>query len=274
MPDIDITPPPAAPPADATPAFIEQIPEPYRDKPWAKENATTPENFFKFVDNQNSLVGKKGIFVPGEGASAEQVGEYRKAIGVPDTPDGYEFSPLEELAGTKRDETVEKGIKKIMHDVGCPKSMASKIVQGYEKMIVDQNKATLEKQKAEDAAFDKFNKEFFGENKETVVLNAQKILRDTLPKEILPALDKMTSEQLAMVVAVTDSVYKKFGKEDGFRGGKPSGDFSGGETYETLSAQQRELMAKPGFDDWRHADHASLMEQNNAIMAKMRAIKK
>lgn len=277
MPDPNVTtPPPVTPPVipPAAPAFIEQIPEPYRDKPWAKENAKDPDTFFKFVDNQNAMVGKKGVIIPGEGAPVEQVNEYLKAIGVPDSPDEYELTPIEELKDGKRDAEFEKAVKTLLRQSKVPKAEATKLAQGYEKLLFNRNKEQIEQQKAEDAAFDKFNKEFFGENKETVVLNAQKILRETLPKEVLPALDKMNAEQLAMVVAVTDSVYKKFGKEDGFRGGKPGGDFSGGETYETLSAQQRELMAKPGYDDWRHADHASLMEQNKAIMDKMRAIKK
>jgi hypothetical protein len=281
MPDPNVVTPPAAEPnaapaaePNATPAFLEQIPEPYRDKPWAKENAKDPDTFFKFVDNQNAMVGKKGVIIPDEGAPAEQVNEYLKAIGVPETPDEYEFTPIEELKDGKRDAEFEKAVKNIMREAHIPKAAATKLAQGYEKLLFDRNKEQVEQQKAEDAAFDKFNKDFFGENKETIVLNAQKILRETLPKEVVPALDKMNAEQLAMVVAVTDSVYKKFGAEDGFRGGKPGGDFSGGETYETLSAQQRELMAKPGYDDWRHADHASLMEQNKVIMDKMRAIKK
>jgi hypothetical protein len=281
MPDPIVTTPaettPVTPPAEtppATPSFIEQIPEAFREKPWAKENAKDPDTFFKFVDNQNAMVGKKGIIPPEEGAPIEKVNEYLKALGRPDSPDEYEFTPIEGWDGGKRDETFEKDIKKVMHDAGAPKDMATKIVHGYEKLLFDKSKSQIEQVKAEDTAFEKFNSDFFGDQKEAVVANAQKILRETLPKEVLPALDKMTADQLSMVIAVTDSVYKKFGKEDGFRGGAPGSSAAGTESYEELSAQQRELMAKPGFDDWRHADHSTLMEQNRALMEKMRAVKK
>ena len=90
--------------SQATPAFLEQIPEAFRDKPWAKENAKDPDTFFKFVDNQNALIGKKGVIVPGEGATPEQVNDYFKALGRPDNPDGYEFANIEELKDSKRDE--------------------------------------------------------------------------------------------------------------------------------------------------------------------------
>lgn len=270
-----IIPPPVTPPVTPpAPAFLEQIPETFRDKPWAKENAKDAETFFKFVDNQNSLVGKKGIIVPGEGATPEQMNEYYKSLGRPDTFDGYEFTPIPELKDQKRDPEIEKATKELMHKIGVPKSMAAQLQQGYEKMMYDRSKVALDAQKAEDAAFEKFNTEFFGAEKDKVVANAQKILRATLPKEVLPALDKMNSEQLAMVIAVTDSVYKKFGKEDGFKGGAPGASGTTGTTYEELSAQQRALMGQEGFDDWRHANHASLMAQNQAIMEKMRALKK
>ena len=257
------------------PAFLEQIPETFRDKPWAKENAKDADTFFKFVDNQNTLIGKKGVIVPGEGTTPEQMNEYLKGIGRPDSPDGYEFTNIEELKDSKRDAEMEKATKDLMHQIGIPKDMAIKLQQGYEKMMYEKNKVGIDAQKAEDAAFEKLNSEFFGNEKEQIVSNAQKILRETLPKEILPAFDKMTSDQLAMVIAVTDSVYKKFGKEDGFKGGAPgAGAGATGTTYDELSAQQRELMSKPGYDDWRHADHETLMAQNRAIMEKMRVLKK
>lgn len=44
-------------------------------------------------DNQRALRESGRIKVPGEGASAEEVAAYHKAIGVPDDPKGYEFTP-------------------------------------------------------------------------------------------------------------------------------------------------------------------------------------
>lgn len=270
------TPPaePTTPPAEPK-SFIEQIPEAFREKPWAKENAKDPDTFFKFVDNQNALIGKKGVIVPGDGATPEQMNEYLKAIGRPDSPDEYEFTPIEELKDTKRNAETEAAVKKLMHEVGIPKQMATKLQQGYEKMMYEQNKAVVDAQKAEDAAFEQFNKTFFGDKKETIVTNAQKVLRELdLPEGAKVMMDKMNSEQLAMVIAVTDGLYKKYGKEDGFRGGDPGAGPSTSESYDELSAKQRELMKQPGFDDWRHENHATLQAQNKVIMEKMRSIKK
>jgi len=241
--------------AAAKPSFADFVPTEFKDRPWVKDNATTPESFFKFVDNQNILVGKKGLEAPA-------------------SPDEYEFPILEELKDNKRDEEFQKGVKQIFKEAGTPKDMAAKIYQGVEKMLVEKTKGTLETQKTEDAAFEKFNTEFFGDKKEEVVTQAQKILKEIgLPAPALAAMDKMTADQLALVVAVTDSVYAKFGKEDGFRGGD-AGAQGAADTYESLSAQQRELMKNPGYADWQHAEHKVLMEKNQILLSKMRAIKK
>lgn len=241
--------------AAAKPNFADFVPQEFKEKPWVKENATTPEAFFKFVDNQNSLIGKKGLEAPG-------------------SPDEYELAPIEELKGQKRDEEFLKGVKGLFHQTGVPKEMASKLSQGFEKMLLEKVKGASESQKAEDAAFEKYNAEFFGDKKEEIVTNAQKLLREAgLPKGALAAMDKMSADQLALVVAVTDSIYKKFGKEDGFRGGDP-GAQGAADTYESLSAQQRELMKNPGYADWQHPEHKVLMEKNQILLSKMRAIKK
>ena len=61
--------------------------------------------------------------------------------------------------------------------------------------------------------------------------------------------------------------------ENGFTGGAPA-PAAGSETYEMLSAQQRELMKNPAFSNFMHPDHQKLMAQNTDIMTKMRNIKR
>lgn len=248
------TPPATPPPAGEAKPFIEQIPQEFRDRPWAKENATTPESFFKFVDNQNSLVGKKGLEPP-------------------EKPELYEFKNPESLKDKPRNSELDGKTKALFHSAGVPKEMAEKVVAGFEGLLFEQGKALIEKEAAEDKAFNDFNTKLFGDNKAAVVANAQKILRETLPKEALPMFDKMPAETLAMIIAATHGVFTKYGKEDSFRGGAGVGTGGAG-NMDALSAEQRKLMENPGFKDFRHPEHDSLMIKNREIMDKMRALKK
>ena len=249
--------------------FVDTIPEEYRDKPWAKENTSTPEDFFKFVDNQNALVGKKGITIPGEG---EDRTDFNLSMGMPKTADEYDLSPSEELKDLKRDAQMVTDMKKLYHDAGTPKDMATKLTQGLDKLLFERGKEAILKEQAGDKAFDEFNKTVFGDNKDARVAQAQKILREDLPKEAIPGLDKLDGEGLSIVAVIADSLYAKYGQEDRFRGGEGAGAGTK-ETLDELSVQQRELMGKEGFDLFNHPEHAGLQAKNKVIMDKMRALK-
>ena len=258
----------------AGPQFSTFIPETYRDKDWVKQNATTPDNFFKFVDNLNTTVGKKGVLVPGENASKDEISAFRKGIGVPDSETEYEFANIPEAKDTKRDPDVEKSVKKIFHEAGIPKETAKKLQMGYEKMMYDIYQKETAKNKEMDAAFDKEIAKIFGDKKDTVLASARKLLKEHVPAEIGLKLDQLDNNSLVIMTAALDGIIKKYVKEDGFQGGGAGAAGSGSETFEALSAQQRELMKSPAFKDFRHADHQKTMDQNNALMEKMRAIKK
>lgn len=51
------------------------------------------EELAKGHANAQALIGRKGIFLPTEKSTPEEVAEFRKAIGVPDSPDGYHIKP-------------------------------------------------------------------------------------------------------------------------------------------------------------------------------------
>lgn len=51
------------------------------------------EDLAKGHANAQALIGRKGIFLPTEKSTPEEVAEFRKAIGVPDSPDGYHIKP-------------------------------------------------------------------------------------------------------------------------------------------------------------------------------------
>lgn len=255
------------------PALSTVIPESYRDKDWVKQNTKDPETFFKWVDNLNTTVGKKGVLIPGDKATPEEITNFRTALGVPAKPEEYEFVDIDELKDSKRIPETDLAVKKLMHEAGIPKEAAKKLQSGFEKMMYAEHQKIVTANKAVDEAFDKATLKLFGDKKELVLTNAKKLIQENTPPEILPMVDKLDNDTLLVLAATLNGIVNKYIKEDGFRGGT-GGAGTGGETYEALSAQQRELMKNPAFSDFRHADHQKIMDQNTALMNKMRAIKK
>jgi hypothetical protein len=255
------------------PSLSSVIPESYREKDWVKQNTKDPESFFKFVDNLNTTIGKKGVIVPGEKATPEEMRAFHSALGVPAKPEEYEFVDIEELKGSKRIPETDAAVKKIMHEAGIPKESAKKLQAGFEKFMFQAHKKMLDENKVLDEAFDAATTKLFGDKKEVAIANAKKLISENTPPEIIPIIDKLDNNSLLILTATLEGITKKYIKEDGFSGGPGAGG-SGAETYEGLSAQQRELMKNPAFTNYNHADHEKVMAQNKVIMDRMRAIKK
>lgn len=106
-------------------------------------------------DNMKAVRDSGRIKVPGEGASAEDVAAFRKAIGVPDDAKGYEFGPpkdangevLKDAAGepVKLDQALLDRLAAKAHEAGVPKA-------GMEALVADFVQAQLEELGARDKA--------------------------------------------------------------------------------------------------------------------------
>jgi hypothetical protein len=94
-------------------------------------------------DNQAALRESGRIKVPGEGASAEEVSGFRKAIGVPDTAEGYTLPEVKDEAGKVIE--LDKGLLgKLVpdaHALGVPKAafegLVSKFVEHQQAEFAD-----------------------------------------------------------------------------------------------------------------------------------------
>lgn len=68
------------------------------------------------------------IFKPGENASPEERAAYLKALGVPDKPEGYEFSVPE---GVPNDKAEAEFLRKLAHESGLPKEAGERFAAAY-----------------------------------------------------------------------------------------------------------------------------------------------
>jgi len=95
----------------------------------------------RFFDTQRALHDSGRIKVPGEGANAEEVATFRKAIGVPDDPKGYEMpvpkgadgEPLKgpDGAPVKLNVPLLERLANVAHQAGTPKAAYDALVQDF-----------------------------------------------------------------------------------------------------------------------------------------------
>jgi hypothetical protein len=70
-----------------------------------------------------------------ENATEEQVAEYRKALGVPETPDGYELKFAEDLKPTEADNEMLNGFLADMHRQNIPPGPAKAAFDWYQAQV-------------------------------------------------------------------------------------------------------------------------------------------
>lgn len=97
------------------------------------------------------------IHVPGEDASEEDRTKFLRAIGVPESPDGYEIRLPEnvpdELRPNEEAEARFQRFREAMHEAGAPKGAAEAAIRTYYDMLVEEHQARAQEatQKSEEA---------------------------------------------------------------------------------------------------------------------------
>ncbi len=127
------------------------LPDEFKEHEYVK-TFTKPGDFvrdalgIKTAHDEMKTKMEGAIFKPGKDATAEEQAAYRSAMGIPDTPDGYEFPKGE---GVEHDEKTVNWAKDIFHKAALSKDQASTISQAWDGFIQGINKSL---QEAEDNA--------------------------------------------------------------------------------------------------------------------------
>jgi len=106
---------------------------------WAKlpaELQTTKIKSFKTVDelakshaNLETLVGRKGVIVPGKDATAEEQARFKAAIGVPEAPEKYSWKAPDGWSET--DKKIEAAARADFHKIGLTDQQYSAVMSRY-----------------------------------------------------------------------------------------------------------------------------------------------
>ena len=106
------------------------IPENYKDSPIGKYK--TVGELSKGYENAQKLIGAKGVIVPGENATPEDIEKFYNTLGRPEKPEGYKFQPLDNLhPELKMTPEVEAGFNQFVHKHGLTQKQADGVRSEY-----------------------------------------------------------------------------------------------------------------------------------------------
>lgn len=281
MPD-PIAPAPVAPAPAATPtitfealsalqddAFRNVLPEEIRGQGWMKD-VNTFGDFVKKSAGAQALIGQRAV--PLETDPPEKWNAWYAQIGRPEKPEAYGIPKIDGVPDEYIKNTAEVGVlHKVLHAGGANPVQAKAIMSQLIKHIytAEQTEAA-EAEKAHNAFMDKT----FGKDRQTIIDNGKKYLATVLTPELNAVFAGMTDQQMAVTLALTDAVARKFGQEDSFRGGQGAGGGGGAETMETLTAQMREIMGQKEYQDpfLNRNKHLELNQKMQSIRDKMQKL--
>ena len=80
-----------------------------------------------------SLMGSKAnaVVIPGEKSTPEEIAAYRKAVGVPDAPEGYQLKPEQLPEGLSWDDELAKGFAEIAHKHNIPPAAMKELTDRF-----------------------------------------------------------------------------------------------------------------------------------------------
>lgn len=119
---------------------------------------TTPADMAKAAMEFRQTLSRS-ITVPGKDASEKDTAAFRKAIGVPETVEGYEFSMPEGQEASESDKAFQSKMAEVFHKTGVPAASAKALNDAWNEMTAEardeQDRVASEKRGESEAALKK-----------------------------------------------------------------------------------------------------------------------
>ena len=135
------------------PAWTAQLPKPVLEKLTAERvpYKNLGELWTKF-ESLEQEVGN-GIRVPGKDATDEQKAAYRKAMQIPDAPEGYSLTIPKLPNGVPYNPNLEKWFRKTLFEAGVPQATAEKVFNDWNATQIAAYENNVKAQEAQRVAF-------------------------------------------------------------------------------------------------------------------------
>lgn len=257
MPDAPPQDPPAAP---LVKTFVPQdlhdreYLKPWLDKPWSPEVGA---EVFKKLEGAQSLLGKKrGI---PESDDPKEWDEFLAKL-RPARAEDYELT-----LGEKPDEEFVKAFRTAAFEAGASKRQIKTLTDKLTPFL----KTRAEAQAAEQAKIEKeyaeFAKTAMGEGWEKKQARVVAAMKELAPEGARKFIDKLSNNDMALVVATIDAILGKYAKEDDFKA--QGGGTGGAPDKEALIAELKTLYANPAYKNFTLPDSAKVRKRVEEILA-------
>lgn len=209
----------------------------------------SPEEAIKGLVNAQEKLGKKGLPVPDENASDEEKQEFRqsalKALGLPDDPSEYEWSPPEEveLDSEKHEEAKQK-----LHELGLTKDQFQGVMDLYAGEIQNSVEQAQQNQEQERKETTEALREEWGDEFDKRLDRAQKQIQKAGLGERLKELGLGNNKE---VLKMFEQAARATSEDS----------LEGRQTQKGIDQQINDLKASDEYKNVRHPQHQKAVDQ-------------
>lgn len=277
------------PQAEDVKLFEAFVPDEYKKAQWVQEiskSANPRLEIFKQIENKDKLLGQRVLQVPAEDAPEAEKKAFHKLIGTPDDITGYVYEPytpqaedekvIAKALNDSRPQPFMDELKKVCLAEGIPAKTFQKVLAKHDELAIqfskDQWKQNANAQATLEVDFEQKANELFGNDKQNVMERGRRLLDETLDPKARPLMAKVAkgenltaNEALILLAAQADGVYKKYIREDAFRGGAVTAG-----SITSLREQRMEIMKSDAYQNFRHPEHAAALRKVQDINDQMR----
>lgn len=254
-------PPAPAPPAPAPTTFLDGLPEELKSHPSITKFKDVPSLGKSYIELEKKI-SAKGVIIPSDGASEQEISDFHKNLGRPDNADGYAFEDIEGLDDrVKPSEESTKAFKEAAHKLG----LNPKTAQALRKWYFETQTANLQ-------AFDKATED---EAKETETVlrrewGSKYIENKALAQKVLKAFGEEGLQSFVKEEGSNPALIRFLAKV----GAQLSEDKLGqtGMSGLTLSVAEANAKISEIRNNPNHAYHNDQHAEHNEAVAQMRSL--
>lgn len=207
--------------------------------------------------NLEKLVGRKGVILPTPDAKPEEIAEFRKALGVPEKPEEYDWKAPEGGALTL-DDAAMADIKKAFHGANMTKEQFGKVLDYYATREATIMKQAQDSMLAEQTATVGKLKKEWGAEFDANLEKVRQVAKATGLGDVFRDAGVGNSE--AAIKALLKVA--RHLPETELTGAKPADENS-------LRAELETIRRSPAFRDPTHPDHGRMISRREAIFKSL-----
>ncbi len=176
------------------------IPEEHKAEESLK-NITNFGDLVKGYVNAQHTIGKKGVIIPEEGASDEEMNAFHTAMGRPEKATDYEFAKPNLPDGMEFDEKLDAGFREFAHKNGLSQKKAAAISDWYNGNMIEAYGANTKAIKANQEESVALLKKTWGKDADANFALAEKAFKTFVPDETKQAMFGKLGDSPALIEA-------------------------------------------------------------------------